>query len=65
MRTTFGVKNFRVFGDKGVSLKLKPVTILTGENSSGKSSIVKAMLLLRDYFLAVMSEPTQNPAAIQ
>ena len=65
MRTTFGVKNFRVFGDKGVSLNLKPVTILTGENSSGKSSIVKAMLLLRDYFLAVMSEPTKNPAAIQ
>lgn len=65
MRTTFSVKNFRVFGDKGVSLNLKPVTILTGENSSGKSSIVKAMLLLRDYFLAVMSEPTKNPAAIQ
>lgn len=65
MNTKFGIRNFRVFGDNGISFDLKPITILTGENSSGKSSLVKAMLLLRNYFRAVKNEPTQNPAAVQ
>ena len=40
------LKNFRVFKD--LSFPIKPITILTGPNSSGKSSIVKALLLLQD-----------------
>ena len=65
MKTKFGLKNFRVFDDKGVTFDLKPITILTGENSSGKSSLVKAMLIMRNYFRAVKNEPTENPAAVQ
>ena len=65
MNTKFGIRNFRVFGESGVSFDLNPITILTGENSSGKSSLVKAMILMRNYFRAVKNEPTQNPAAVQ
>lgn len=36
--------NFRVFENE--SFELRPITILTGTNNSGKSSIVKALLLL-------------------
>jgi len=44
-----GLSNFRVFG-KEEWLDLKPITILTGQNSSGKSTILKALLLLKDCF---------------
>ena len=49
MRTRYGIKNFRVFDEKGVSLEIKPITILTGANSSGKSSLVKSMMVFNDY----------------
>ena len=50
MNTKFTLKNFRCFDSKGVTVDLKPITLLTGCNNSGKSSIVKALLLLSDYF---------------
>lgn len=50
MNTKFTLKNFRIFDSKGVTLDLKPITLLTGCNSSGKSSVVKALVLLSDYF---------------
>lgn len=50
MNTTFSIKNFRVFDENGVDVHIAPITILTGCNSSGKSSIVKSILLL-DSFL--------------
>src|SRR5690625_6379576 len=40
----FGVKNFKAFKDK-VELDIKPLTILTGTNSSGKSSFTQALRL--------------------
>jgi len=43
--TGFSINNFRVFG-KETSFKLAPLTILTGTNSSGKSSFTKALNLL-------------------
>lgn len=46
MNTKFTIKNFRVFDENGVSIDIRPLTILTGCNSSGKSSIVKAAFLL-------------------
>lgn len=49
MKTNLTVKNFRVFDENGVTFELNPITILTGCNSSGKSSIVKAVLLLDEY----------------
>lgn len=49
MNTNYTIKNFRVFDNDGVVLPIKPLTILTGCNSSGKSSIVKSMVLLDGY----------------
>ena len=50
MKTKFTIKNFRIFDNNGVDIELTPITILTGRNSSGKSSVVKAITLL-DSFL--------------
>lgn len=43
---TIGLQNFRLFKDK-TQFELAPITILTGTNSSGKSSLIKSLLLLR------------------
>ena len=49
MNTTYKVKNFRIFDEEGVDVDLRPITILTGCNNSGKSSIVKSLCLLKDF----------------
>lgn len=41
----FTLKNFRVF-EKKQKFELAPLTLLTGKNNSGKSSLIKAMNLL-------------------
>lgn len=43
----FTIDNFRVF-NKPTTFELAPITILTGPNNSGKSSLVKAMLMMRN-----------------
>lgn len=48
MRYQYKVKNFRIFDEDGVKLDMAPITILTGSNSSGKSSLVKSMLLVNE-----------------
>ena len=53
MNTNFTIKNFRVFDENGATIQLKPLTILTGCNSSGKSTIVKAMLILKHFFMQI------------
>lgn len=50
MNTNYSIKNFRVFGEEGAEARIAPFTVLTGCNSSGKSSIAKSILLL-DTFL--------------
>ena len=40
------VENFRIFDDE-VGVRFKPITILIGRNSSGKSSIIKFLLMLQ------------------
>jgi AAA15 family ATPase/GTPase len=45
----FSLENFRLFKEK-TSFDLAPITILTGTNSSGKSSLIKAILLLKANF---------------
>ena len=42
----FSLKNFRSFGEEGADFELAPITVLTGRNSAGKSSLVKALMLL-------------------
>ena len=59
MNTTLKIKNFRVFDENGVSLDIKPITILTGCNSSGKSSVTKAVILLNS-FLAQIKKAVDN-----
>ena len=59
MNTKYAIKNFRVFDSEGAVIKLNPLTFLTGCNSSGKSSIVKSLLLLCDY-LSQLKEDKEN-----
>ena len=49
MHTDFSLRNFRIFDNEGACIALRPITILTGCNNSGKSSIVKALCLLNDF----------------
>lgn len=56
MIAKYTIKNFRVFDEKGVTVDIKPITILTGCNSSGKSSIVKSMVLLDTYIQSVLDD---------
>ena len=42
----YTVKNFKIFDEKGVTFDIAPITMLTGCNSSGKSSLVKSMTVL-------------------
>lgn len=46
MNPIFSLKNFRSFGEDGADFELAPITMLTGCNSAGKSSLVKALMLL-------------------
>lgn len=49
MKTNFTIKNFRVFDNNGATVEIAPLTFLVGCNSSGKSSIVKALTLLKTF----------------
>ena len=46
MLTGFRVQNFKVFEDTSF-VELKPLTLLSGINSAGKSSILQMLLLLK------------------
>ncbi len=45
--TKFGLSNFRVFKEH-FDFDLAPIMVLTGSNNSGKSSLSKALLLLKE-----------------
>ena len=64
MKTTLNIKNFRVFDEHGVSFEINPITILTGSNSSGKSSVVKAIFLLNS-FLSQIKKAIANGNRIE
>lgn len=64
MKTNYNIKNFRVFGEDGAEARIAPFTILTGCNSSGKSSIAKSILLL-DTFLQKVKAASDNKSALQ
>ncbi len=46
MLTELKLSNFRIFDDE-VTVRFRPITVLIGRNSSGKSSIVKFLLMLQ------------------
>lgn len=41
------VANFKSIGEKGVKIDIAPVTVLVGENNSGKSTLLEALVLLQ------------------
>ena len=45
----FGLENFRVFKEY-TWFDFAPITLLVGPNNSGKSSLIKALLLLKENF---------------
>ena len=47
MSEKIGIQNFRVFKDY-TEFELRPLTLLTGPNNSGKSSFTKLLLLLKN-----------------
>lgn len=50
--SSFGIKNFRVFDEtKGFFEDLASINLLTGTNSSGKSSLIKALQMLNNSVL--------------
>jgi AAA ATPase domain len=46
MITNIKLTNFRAFQDE-VSVRIRPITVLIGRNSAGKSSLLKFLLMLR------------------
>ncbi len=56
MKTNLTIKNFRIFDAEGVEFKLEPITFLTGCNSSGKSSLVKAILFLQSFLKQIAED---------
>ena len=65
MKNKFSIKNFRIFDSEGCTFDINPITVLTGCNSSGKSSLVKACALFSEWikqisaqgFTALFTEP--------
>lgn len=51
MITAFTVQNFKAIGDKPVRIELKPITLLFGANSAGKSSILHALHYAYEVFV--------------
>ena len=47
MITKFGVKNFKRFEDTGM-IQFSDITLLVGPNNSGKSSFIKALILMNE-----------------
>lgn len=60
MNTKFTVKNFRSFDEEGATFDIAPITLLTGCNSSGKSSLVKSMVLLSKFIQQMKDNYQKN-----
>lgn len=57
----FNLKNFRSFGESNADFEIAPITVLTGCNSAGKSSLVKAQLLLEQVLKSISKETKTKP----
>ena len=47
MLSELGLRNFKAFGDGEQKAPLAPITLIYGPNSGGKSSIIQALLMLK------------------
>lgn len=53
-----GLKNFKVFEEE--YFNLKPLTLITGVNGMGKSTLIQSLLLLKqNYELGYLNRDTQ------
>ena len=48
--TSITIENFKCIGD-AVTIPIRPITLLFGKNSSGKSTVLQALLYMRELFL--------------
>lgn len=55
------LKNFLSYGPKGVELKLKPLNVFIGPNSSGKSNLIEALRILK---AAAQSDPKKDISGV-
>jgi len=60
--TAIEIENFKGIGDR-VRIELRPITLLFGPNSSGKSTVIQALHYLREIFLAGNVDP-HRPVAV-
>ena len=49
--TSITIENFKGIGEKAVTIPIRPITLLFGKNSAGKSTVLQALR----YFFAVMN----------
>ncbi|WP_180085224.1 AAA family ATPase [Acinetobacter sp. YH12145] len=59
MITNYSIENFKIFSDK-TDLKFAPITLIYGPNSSGKSSIIQSLLVLKESLLSSNSLKSNN-----
>lgn len=57
--TSLRLKNFRCFSDSG-TIPIAPLTVIFGRNNTGKSSILRSLLLLRQTLDTAMLGPRLN-----
>lgn len=48
--TSMTVKNFKNIDENGITINFAPITLLFGPNNAGKSTIIKALHLAREFF---------------
>lgn len=60
MKFDYTIKNFRAFDSKGATFTISPITILTGTNSSGKSSMVKSLRLLNTFIRGLKEDASRG-----
>lgn len=59
----FGIDNFRAFKDLN-RFEFRPITVLVGTNSSGKSSLSKGILCLKSAFEEIKFRPSSRNAPV-
>ncbi len=60
MKFDYTIKNFRAFDSQGATFTISPITILTGTNSSGKSSMVKSLRLLNTFLRGLKEDANRG-----
>ncbi len=60
MLTGIGLRNFKAFGDEMQEAPLSKITLIYGPNSGGKSSIIQALLLLKQSLKSQYYKPAKS-----